>query len=301
MTVTKAKIEIAVGDNNRTGEAPTWDVSDGRLLWVDIESSLVFQFSPDNQKKSVLSTGLNVAGIGLNRKKGLIFAGATGLHLWHSQSDCRTLASTYQGEPLCFNDMIVDARGRVYAGTLYWTDHGMEQTGKLYMFDADCSISVVDEGIQLSNGLAFSPDDRILYYADSAARCIYAYEYDLTTGNLQNRRVVVDVTAEEGIPDGMTVDSEGFLWVAHWYGGQVARYDPDGAVERRINLPGKQVSSVAFGGPDLTDLYITTAGEYWPSRLIPPGFDPNAPMGGSVYKIALDVQGRAEHLASFTR
>jgi len=177
----------------------------------------------------------------------------------------------------------------------------MEQAGKLYMLDTDCSIRVVDEGIQLSNGLAFSPDDRLLYYADSAARCIYAYEYDLTTGSLQNRRTIVDVPPEQGIPDGMTVDSEGFLWVAHWYGAQIVRYDPDGAVQRRIHMPVKQVSSVAFGGHDLTELYVTTAGEYWPSRLAPPGFNPKTPMGGSVYRIALDIQGRAEHLADFSR
>ena len=294
------KIETVAEDNNRTGESPIWDASNERLLWVDIESSLVFQFSPRDKKKSVISRELNVAGIGLNRNGGMIFAGGTGLHLWYDEGSYRTIISKHESKLLCFNDMIVDARGRVYGGTLYWSEHGMEETGRLYLLETDWSIRVMDEGIQLSNGLAFSPDDRLLYYTDSATRCIYAYEFDIDTGDLRNRRTVVEVPAKEGIPDGMTVDAEGYIWSAHWYGGQVVRYDPDGVVERRIPMPVAQISSVAFGGPDLTDLYVTSAGEYWPSRLIPHGFDFKAPMGGSVYRIPLDIQGRAEHVADFS-
>jgi D-xylonolactonase len=121
---------------------------------------------------------------------------------------------------------------------------------------------------------------------------------DPRTGDLQGRKVFVKVPSDEGIPDGLTVDREGFVWSAQWYGSQVVRYAPDGSVERRIRLPVPQVSSVAFGGQDLADLYITTAADPWPSRLAPPGFDPGAPeMGGSLYRLQPGVRGKPEHLA----
>ncbi len=196
--------------------------------------------------------------------------------------------------------MIADARGRIYAGTIHWGPDGMQQTGRLYRIERDGSPHVVDEGIALSNGLGFSPDDRTLYYADSVARKIYAYDVDSESGDLSNRRTFVRVPDNEGIPDGLTVDAAGFVWSAQWYGGRVVRYDPDGAIERTLDLPVKQVSNVAFGGPELTDLYITTAGEYWPSPVEPAGFDRGTAMGGALYRVRTDIQGKQEHLADVT-
>src|SRR5207247_7061215 len=135
----------------------------------------------------------------------------------------------------------------------------------------------VEEGVELANGLGFSPDNRTLYFTDSAARKIYAYDVQPETGRLSNRRIFASVTADEGLPDGLTVDAEGFVWSAQWYGSQVVRYDPDGKVERRIAMPITQVSSVAFGGENLTDLYITSAGGSWASQLAPPGYNFDAP------------------------
>lgn len=173
----------------------------------------------------------------------------------------------------------------------------MEQHGKLYLIDVDGAVRVVDDRIELSNGIGLSPDDRVLYHADTAARRIYAHDVDPNDGGLSNKRCFVQVPDDEGIPDGLTVDAEGYVWNAQWYGGRVVRYDPEGNVERRIEMPVQQVSSVAFGGPDLTDLYVTTAGEYWPSPLAPPDFDPDGPMGGSLYRVRLDIAGRPEHMA----
>lgn len=294
------RLEVIAQDGNLCGEGPIWDADHGRLLWTDIESGLVYQFVPATGAKQILSRGLTVNGIGLNRTGELLFAGSSGLHLWRGQDDYRTLVAEHEGEALAFNDLIVDARGRVYAGTVYWGPDGMEKRGKLYLIGTDSTIRVVDEGIELANGLGFSPDDRTLYFADSTARAIYAYDVAPETGALSNRRVFVRVPDAEGIPDGLTVDAEGFVWSAQWYGSQVVRYDPTGAVERRIALPVTQVSSVAFGGEDWRDLYITTAGESWPSDFAPPGYDFQAPnIGGSLYRIRLDIQGRPEHRAGF--
>lgn len=294
-------IQLPVPADDRCGEAPVWDVRNGRLLWTDIGTSTVYALHPGDFLKTVVSRGLPVSGIALNRDGRLVFAGATGLHLWRQPDDHRTLLTEYGGETLLFNDIIADAAGRVYAGTLYWDDNGMQKRGKLHLIERGGSVRVVDDGIELSNGLGFSPDDRTLYYADSAARVIYAYDVDVATGSLSRKRVFTRVGGDEGIPDGLTVDSQGFVWCAQWYGGQVVRYDPDGKVQRRVPLPVTQVASCNFGGADLLDLYITTAGDNWPSQLAPAGYDySKGNFGGGLYRLRLDVPGKPEHLADLS-
>ena len=275
------------------GEGPTWDAAGERLLWVDNERSLVFARPPDGGSTAMISRDLQVNSIALNRDGRLVFTGFGGLHVWNAPDDCITVQSELDGRPLQLNDLTVDAAGRLYAGTLYWGETGMERTGELVLIDTDGSLRVLDEAIELANGLALSPDGRTLYFADSAARRIHAYDVDPASGSLSGKRVLVQMPADEGIPDGMATDRDGFLWCAQWYGGQVVRYDPDGAVERRVALPAKQTSSVAFGGAGLRDLYITSAAGYWPSALSPAGFDESAPMGGSLYRVRTDVCGAA--------
>ena len=293
--------QVPVAADDRCGEAPVWDGRRGRLLWVDIGNSIVWEWAPGQPAKRRISEGLPVSGLALNRDGRLVLAGATGLHVWSGQNDYRSVVSEHAGETLVFNDIVADAAGRVYAGTLYWDDSGMQRPGKLYLIDGHGSVRVVEEGIELSNGLAFSPDNRTLYYADSAPRVIYAYDVDARTGGLSRKRVFVRVGGDEGIPDGLTVDSAGFVWCAQWYGGQVVRYDPDGRVERRVRLPVRQVASLNFGGPELLDLYITTDGENWPSHLAPSGYDYDAGnFGGGLYRLRLDVPGKPEHLANFS-
>ncbi|GMV98306.1 MAG: calcium-binding protein [Phycisphaerae bacterium] len=292
-------IEQVANMNDKCGEAPTWDATGRRLLWVDNESDLVHEFSTDTGRIAVLSRGLNVSGIALHRGPGLVFGGATGLHLWLGQDNYRTIASEYQGETLSINDLIAGPHGRIYAGTLYWGPDGMEKPGRLYLIGGDGSVRVVEEGVHLSNGLGFSPDDRTLYYTDSSRRLIYAYDVQ-ADGGLARRRVFVRVPDDEGLPDGLTVDADGFVWSAQWYGGQVVRYDPQGRVALRIRMPMLQVSSATFGGADLTDLYVTTAGHSWRGGPAPPGYDFDAPnIGGPLYRVRLDVRGRLEHQADF--
>ena len=173
----------------------------------------------------------------------------------------------------------------------------MVKTGNLYLVDTDGSVRVVDEGIEHSNGIGLSPDNKTLYFADTVPRRIYAYDVDSASGALSNKRLFVRVLDDEGIPDGLTVDSEGYVWSAQWFGAQVVRYDPDGAVERRIELPVKQVSSVLFGGPDLMDLYVTSAAQFAALECRPTGFDETAPMGGALYRLRPGVAGKPEFSA----
>lgn len=296
------KLEIVAQDNNGCGEGPIWDYTHGHLIWTDLSNSLVYQLTPQTGEKEIISHGLMVSGVALNQTGDLIFVGSGGLHLWRKQNDYHTLVVQHDGETLCFNDLIADPKGRIYAGTLYLTPDGIdvERSGRLYLISNDGRIRVMEEGIQIANGVGFSPDNRILYFADSALRTIYAYDVDSDMGDLSNKRIFVRVPGDEGVPDGLTVDSSGYVWSAQWFGAQVVRYDPDGKVERCIPLPVRQVSSLTFGGDDFTDLYITTASELWTSPLAPRGYDFNGTnIGGSLYRVRLDVQGKPDHQAAF--
>lgn len=295
------EVEIVADDGNLCGEGPIWDPARKRLLWVDNEACLVFELHPATGVRRVISRDLMVAGIALNADGRLVFGGATGLHLWSEAGDRRTIAAEFAGEPLCFNDISAGPDGAVYGGTIHWGPAGMERHGRLYRIAADGTPAVADEGYELANGLGFSPDDRTLYVTDSSARRIYAYDFDPATGRLSGRRVFVSIPATEGLPDGLTVDRQGFVWSAQWYGGCIVRYDPAGHVERRIRLPMRQVSSLAFGGEDCTELYITTAANSWKSRYAPPDHDFDAAnMGGPLYRLRTEIQGRPEHVASLS-
>jgi D-xylono/L-arabinono-1,4-lactonase len=295
-----ANLETLASNNDRCGECPIWDSQNQRLIWNDMNASLVFAFDHATRAVTTLQTdGLNAAGMAFNENGELVFAGTGGLHLWRESGEHRTLLTEYDNETLNFNDILADPKGRLYAGTWYWGAQEYEKLGKLYLIDTDGSATIQAEGIQLSNGLGLSPDEKTLYYADSTARKIYAYDV-AASGVLSNRRVFVDVPLTEGIPDGLTVDAQGFVWSAQWYGSQIIRYDPDGRIERNIKIPASQVTCMAFGGPDWNELYITTASEDWPTRFAPAGYDSSKVyIGGELFRIKLDIQGKPEYKTKF--
>jgi D-xylonolactonase len=200
---------------------------------------------------------------------------------------------------LLINDMIAAPGGGVYFGTVYWGASGMERPGKLYYLSPGGVLTVADEKIEVANGLAFSPDGRTLYFADSATRRIYAYDADPSTGAVSNRRIVIQFAKEDGLPDGLTADSAGNLWTALWYTGQVVRLTPGGKIERRIQLPCLQTSSLAFGGEGYGELYVTSAAEAWPSELAPHGYRGDAAnQGGALYRLIVGSTGKPEFIAT---
>lgn len=155
-----------------------------------------------------------------------------------------------------FNDGKCDRRGRFWIGTM---DRAIaEPVGALYRVDPDQSVHRMDGGITLSNGIAWSPDDQTLYYCDSRPGLIWAYDYDIATGGIENRRLLIDFTSRRGRPDGCTVDSEGGLWVTEIAAGQVVRFDPSGREVSAVTVPVSKPTSVMFGGPDLRTLFITS-------------------------------------------
>jgi D-xylonolactonase len=243
-----------------------------------------------------LKSGIEANGLARDSQGGFVIASNSGIWFWDGADQLKLIADTADGSKCQMNDAIADPEGRLFAGSWFYNPAGDYELGKLIRVDTDGTAHVVDEGFHLANGLAFSPDASLLYFTDSAARRIYAYDYDRKRGGVRNRRVLVQVRDDEGLPDGLTVDAEGFLWSAQWYGSCVVRYDPDGKEERRIKTPAKQTSSVMFGGADLTDLFITSAAKSEPMPIMPKGYDATSGnFGGQLYRINLGIPGKEEH------
>lgn len=300
MSISSNNVELIVPNQDRCGEGPIWDWRRGVLVWTDISARVVYEFDRVTGRAAVIGKDVAAGGIALCDDGGYIVAALEGMYQWSPGSKPRPVLLDHEGQKLKFNDILAGPQGRIYAGTYYWgADDRMEQAGKLYLIQADGRVEIVADGIELSNGLGLSPDSKTLYYADSTARVIRAFDVDASSGRLSRERIFVKVPSDEGLPDGLTVDAEGFVWSAQWYGSQVVRYDPDGKVERRIAMPVGQVASVEFGGRELDELFITTAGERWESRFSPPGYDyKTIKDGGAVYRVRPGVRGRNEFVAT---
>jgi D-xylonolactonase len=278
------------------GECPIWDEKNIQLWWTDILGAAVHTYSPGSGTIQGRIRGKNVGGFALTGDRSVICACLDGLHRWTPGAGFTCIATSFEGRALRFNDCTTDARGRFLAGTRYVaeTEGGEYDLGSLYRVDSDGSISVLEQDIHLSNGLGFSPDDRLLYYTDSLQRVIYRYDYDLQSGSVSNRRVFVKVPDDEGIPDGLTVDEDGYVWSARWDDTHLYRYDPDGIIERKLPSPERKTTSLMFGGRELNELYLTTASERGTAvrRNLPA-----AGTGGFLYRLRLDIRGRLEHRA----
>jgi sugar lactone lactonase YvrE len=297
-------LEAVAQDDNLCGEGPIWDPMHQCLWWTDLSSKLLYRMDATGRIKQTVRLNWMVSGIALNQAGGLVLAGPDGLYLWDGEENYCELFTQDDGETPSFNDLVADPSGRIYAGTLHLAANGIdvEKPGKLYLIDPRGVPRVVDDGLMISNGLSLSPDNRTLYHVDTGLHRIYAYTVHPQTGELSNKRDFVRIVKEEGVPDGITVDEEGHVWCAHWFGGKVVRYDPEGAVERSIQLPVTQASSLAFGGDTLNDLYVTTASERWNSPLAPATFHASRKScGGSLYRIRLNIRGKYEHQSAFPR
>ena len=292
------EIELIVDARALVGEGPVWDGPTETLYWTDIRTGRFFSYKPASAEHRTIHQGVFVGGLRVNHQGGLTLGTWEGVMLWRSDEDFVWWRhDPDHREDLKINEVTAGPDGSFYAGT-YLDD----KPGKLYRFYPNGSVDVVAEGLGISNGMGFSPDLRTFYHTDSTPRTIYAYDYDPTTHRLGSRRVFVKLGPEEGVPDGMTVDAAGYVWSANWGGGCVIRFDPDGKEERRIHFPATQTSACAFGGPDLTDLYVSTASfgtGQPPGGLEPIGYDFTAHRGGELYRVHLDISGKPEFQTDF--
>ena len=254
-----ARVDLVLDAHAETGEGPVWDHRDQSLLWVDVTRGQVHRFDPTAGIDICVEVGQHTGALALRAGGRFVLAvrgGFAGFDL--DTGKLEPIGDTEAHRPTNrMNDGKVDAAGRFWAGSMAYREQGRE--GSLHRLDPDGSVTTVLTGIGISNGLGWSPDNRIMYYIDSLDAGVDVFDFELDTGVISNRRRLIDVAPRDGVPDGMTVDEEGCLWVALWGGGAVRRYTPAGTLDRTVEFPVGQVSCCTFGGADLADLFITTA------------------------------------------
>jgi sugar lactone lactonase YvrE len=288
--------EIIANDGNLCGEGPYWDEREESLYWTDITGRRFYCFLWRDQRRELLSEGFQVSGFSRQEDGGFLVTNNDGIWLWSPSTRPILLASEAEDQECVMNDCAADPEGRVFSGSWHLDDEGHSAPSFLFRVETDGSVHIADEGICFSNGLAFSPDESLLYLADTVARCIYAYDWRRANGELSRRRVLARIPPEQGLPDGLATDAEGFVWCAHWFGGCISRFDPDGKLERRIDLPAAQTSSLAFGGPELDEIYVTSAARSNALVLAPAGYDPASVfVGGPLYRFRAGIHGRTKY------
>jgi sugar lactone lactonase YvrE len=290
-------LTIIADDGNLCGEGPIWHAKTQQLYWTDCTGLKVYRYSWQSKTRECVKEGLEVNGIALDQGGGFVVTNNFGVWKWDGGTRLRMVVEQVNGSKCRMNDCVAAPQGRLIAGSCFYSLDANYEPGKLISIETGGTTRILDEGFHLANGLGFSPNARTLYFTDSVARQIFAYDYDLASGGVRNRRIFVTVPKTEGLPDGLTVDAEGFVWSAQWYGQRVVRYDPDGKPERHIDTPARQTSSLTFGGPDLTDIFITSAAQSEPMPVMPPGYDPDRGFfGGPLYHINLGIQGKNEFM-----
>ncbi|MBD2343493.1 SMP-30/gluconolactonase/LRE family protein [Anabaena subtropica] len=241
----------------RLGEGPVWDSNHHWLYWVDIYNHRVNRFKPATGENLGFDVGDVVGAIALTSSHRLMMAQRDGLAFLNL--DTREVTPIIQIEAdkpdNRFNDGKCDRQGRFWFGS---ASPGKTEAS-LYRYDPDGSLQVMETGLTISNGLGWSPDEKTFYLNDSEQQKMYAYNFDTVTGKISNRRIFVDLTGESFYPDGLTIDSQGNIWVAMWDGWCVICFNPKGEEISQIKLPVQRPTSCTFGGEDLRTLYITSA------------------------------------------
>jgi sugar lactone lactonase YvrE len=252
------EVDIAIDVRAALAEGPSWDVATQTLLWIDIDGRRVHGHTDTGDWS--FDIGCRPGAVVTRRDGDLVVAAEQGFHVLDRRTGTLTSiadASTHEQPGTRMNDGKCDARGRFWAGTMASRDR--PGSAHLYCLDPDGSLEVKLDGVSNSNGLGWSPDGRTMYYSDTPTRRTDAFDFDADTGSIGNRRTFVDLAAAPGRPDGLTVDADGCVWIAFWDGWELRRFTPHGELDRRVELPVQNVTSCAFGGALLADLFVTSA------------------------------------------
>jgi sugar lactone lactonase YvrE len=250
--------ELASGPCAHHGEGIIWDPSPGEVRWVDMLAGDVLTLDERTGSVRRLHVGSVVAAIRPRASGGLVLALERGFAtLDPGSSIVNPMPEIWRDPTVRMNDGACDPTGRFFCGSMAYDEAAGR--GALYRLDPDGTVVRILESVTISNGLAWSADGSIAYYVDSATQRIDVFDYDAATGLLLERRNVVEIEEDDGAPDGLTIDEEGFIWVALWGGSAVRRYSPSGRLDGVIELPVRQVTACCFGGPELDVLYISTS------------------------------------------
>jgi sugar lactone lactonase YvrE len=277
------QVERLLPSSNVLGEGPRWNSDEQTLYWTDIRANALFRFHPESGKQEHWALDLSVNCFAFRETGGLVLATPKGFAFgdWQKKQ-VEVFANPLPNNPqVRFNDGAVDSKGRFWVGSL-----GMDGANALYRLGPDHYVRVMDAGFRLPNGIGWSPDDRTMYFTDSRACVIYAYDFDTSQGTIANRRVWARIPEENGLPDGLCVDREGFVWSARWGGWKIVRYDPAGRVYCEFKTPIQYPTSCVFGHSNLDWLYVTSARASYSEDQIK-----NYPMAGDLFCLQTETQG----------
>lgn len=274
------QVYVAFEAQNTLGEGPIWARATKRLYWFDIKQALLYWGEPDTGTSGSWPLPCRASAAAIRETGGLLLATEHGLADFDTETGAFTVRRPLDAAPgFRSNDGKIDVKGRFWWGTM--DDNGGERPGALYRYDPNETLEQVVDDIHIVNTVSCSPDGRTYYLADSRRGVIWAFDMD-EAGRLSNRRVFVET---EG-PDGSAVDADGHLWNAQWGAWRIVRYAPDGSVDRVVEVPVEQPSSCAFGGPDMTTLFVTTAREDLSEEALA-----RQPAAGSVLAFETGVRG----------
>jgi sugar lactone lactonase YvrE len=283
-------VELVLDARAELAEGPVWDDRLQRLWWVDIMAGAVHLTDPSTGTDETILVGQPVGSLGLRQTGTPVVAVRDGFASLREQGGIDLIAEVEIDDPtMRMNDGKVGPDGGFWAGTMSVNER--PGVGHLYRLDPDGSVDALFGGVTISNGLDWSLDRRSLYYIDSPTRRVDRFDVGTDGRSISARTVAFEIEApDDRVPDGMTIDADGFLWVCLWDGWGVERYAPDGRLDTRIEIPAAQVTSCAFGGPDLDELYVTTAQEGFPA-----GGRADQRHAGGIFRIRPGVRGRPSH------
>jgi sugar lactone lactonase YvrE len=284
-----AQVECVVRGSEMLGECTIWCDREQALWWVDSRGPSLNRLDPSSGAVRRLALPEVIGSFALRESAGMVAALKSGLYRLDPVGGAldRIAAPEAHLPENRFNDGRCDRAGRFWAGTM--SDARREPTGSLYRLEADGRCSRMFGDVVVPNSIAWSPDDRTMYFADTYRNRIRAFDFDLADGTITNERLFVDTSAHPGKPDGSCVDADGCLWNAEYGGWRLVRYAPSGAIDRVIELPVSNPTCCCFGGPQLDTLYLTSARQ----RLTPEDLE-RQPLAGSVFALRPGVTGLPE-------
>ena len=248
------KVKVLSYQELLCGEGPVWDNKRELLYWTESLGDSIYSYHRKEHNTTLHYQGLTAASLALHKNGGLVVSGKSGFSLLSPDKTIRTFNNVVDGVTVNnLNDIIADPLGRIFGGQEAFAEDKEYETGYLFRLDNNGDLKIVADGLHLSNGMGFSPDNSNFYLVDTILGKLYQFDYNSTTGDISNKKVLVQFDKEHGLPDGMTVDNDGFLWVAMFFGGKIIRLDPDGSVEREIRLPCMQPTSITFGGKNFNE------------------------------------------------
>ncbi|MFD0050947.1 SMP-30/gluconolactonase/LRE family protein [Actinomycetes bacterium NPDC127524] len=281
------KAELVFDAKAVLGEGPCWDSEKQLLYWVNIEEKKVCIFDPAANENREIQLEERVSAIVPRTSGGAVITLENGFYFL----DLETEKISRISEPEIhltnnrFNDGKCDSKGRFWAGTMDMSDN--KEQGALYCLDTDLRTIKKWDKLSLSNGLAWSPDNKFFYLIDTPTKKVLRFDFHILTGGIENPVEIIDFPDDQGMPDGMTIDDEGMLWIAHWGGSKVSRWDPQtGKQLSSIEVPALNVTSCTFGGEDFSELYITTARNGMNDEQLA-----KYPLSGGLFKVKTGVKG----------